>query len=80
MLDRSIEFIVHDKITVVKVLIPVCTSSKSERTKWFRNVQCFLTWHCIVLILLGVNDFSLQQGHWMDCSSVGSSVSAAHPA
>lgn len=57
MLDRSIEFIVRDKITVVKVLIPVCTSSQSERTKWFRNVQCFLTWHCIVLILLGVNDF-----------------------
>lgn len=57
MLDRSIELIVHNKMTVVKVLIPVCTSSKSEITKWFRNVECFLTWHCIVLILLGVKDF-----------------------
>lgn len=78
MLDRSIEFIVHDKITVVKVLIPVCTSSKSERTKWFRNVQCFLTWQYFLESM--TSNISLQQGHWMDCSSVSSSVSAAHPA
>lgn len=47
MLDRSIEFIVHDKITVVKVLIPVCTSSKSEN-KVVQKCSVFLdvALHC----------------------------------